>query len=262
MCTARLPRHAVPQEPPQRPRERSRSISGRTGGTSRSTSSPGSRCSSSGSSSSASTTARVETSLAARWASSRSCWAIWLLLKFLSWTRTYFVVTDQRVVYRTGVLSRHGVEIPLDRINNINFHQRMFERIIGAGNLEIQSAGEQGTTRFDNVRHPDGVQQEIYRQMEGDATRDAGRGADAVGKAVADALAKQAGRRWRRPDGPRADRGARAASATRATSRPRSTSRRRRSCSRRCEQRPREATGRRRRPHREPGSSPVFAAGP
>jgi uncharacterized membrane protein YdbT with pleckstrin-like domain len=118
-------------------------------------------------------------------------WAIWLLLKFVSWTRTYFVVTDQRVVYRTGVLSRHGVEIPLDRVNNINFHQRMFDRIIGAGNLEIQSAGEQGTTMFENVRHPDGVQQEIYRQMEGDATRDAGRGADAVGKAVADALAKQ-----------------------------------------------------------------------
>jgi uncharacterized membrane protein YdbT with pleckstrin-like domain len=120
-------------------------------------------------------------------------WAIWLLLKFISWTRTYFVVTDQRVVYRTGVLSRHGVEVPLERINNLNFHQRMFERMIGAGDLEIQSAGEQGTTLFENVRHPDGVQQEIYRQMEGDATRDAGRGAQEIGKAVADAVKAQGG---------------------------------------------------------------------
>ncbi|HEY8218417.1 MAG TPA: PH domain-containing protein [Acidimicrobiia bacterium] len=120
-------------------------------------------------------------------------WAIWLLLKFISWTRTYFVVTDQRVIYRTGVISRHGVEIPLERINNINFHQGIWERVIGAGDLEIQSAGEQGTTLFENVRHPDGVQQEIYRQMESDATRDAGRGADAVGKAVADALQKHGG---------------------------------------------------------------------
>lgn len=115
-------------------------------------------------------------------------WAFWLLLKFISWTRTYFVVTDQRVVYRTGVISRHGVEIPLDRINNLNFHQRVFERVIGVGDLEVQSAGEQGTTLFDNVRHPDGVQQEIYRQMEGDAKRDAGRGASEIGKAVADAV--------------------------------------------------------------------------
>ena len=115
-------------------------------------------------------------------------WAIWLLLKFISWTRTYFVVTDQRVVYRTGVISRHGVEIPLERINNLNFHQKIFERVIGAGDLEVQSAGEQGTTLFENVRHPDGVQQEIYRQMEGDAKRDAGRGASEIGKAVADAV--------------------------------------------------------------------------
>ena len=120
-------------------------------------------------------------------------WAIWLLMKFVSWTRTYFVVTDQRVVYRTGVIARHGVEIPLERINNINFHQGLWERMIGAGDLEIQSAGEAGTTLFENVRHPDGVQQEIYRQMEHGATRDAGRGADAVGQAVVEALDKHGG---------------------------------------------------------------------
>ena len=115
-------------------------------------------------------------------------WVIWLLVKFLQWTRTYFVVTDQRVVYRTGVFARHGVEIPLERISNLNFHQGIFERMIGAGDLEVQSAGEQGTTLFENVRHPDGVQQEIYRQMEHDASRDAGRGADAIGDAVAKAV--------------------------------------------------------------------------
>ena len=120
-------------------------------------------------------------------------WAIWLLAKFLEWARTYFVVTDQRVIFRTGILARHGVEIPLERINNINFHQGIWERIIGAGDLEIQSAGEEGTTMFSNVRHPDGVQQEVYRQMEGDATRDAGRGADAVGDAVAKAMRETRG---------------------------------------------------------------------
>jgi uncharacterized membrane protein YdbT with pleckstrin-like domain len=120
-------------------------------------------------------------------------WAIWLLVKFLEWSRTFFVVTDQRVIFRTGILTRHGVEIPLERVNNINFHQGVWERIIGAGDLEIQSAGEEGTTQFSNVRHPDGVQQEIYRQMETDAKRDAGRGASEIGKAVADAMAKSGG---------------------------------------------------------------------
>ncbi len=93
-------------------------------------------------------------------------WAGWLVLKYFQWTMTYFVVTDRRVIYRTGVLSKKGVEIPLERINNINFHQRVIDRIIGAGDLDIESAGRDGQTHFDFVRHPDGVQHEIYRQME------------------------------------------------------------------------------------------------
>ncbi len=120
-------------------------------------------------------------------------WVVWLGLKYLAWARTYFVVTNQRVVYRTGVISRHGSEIPLDRITNINFQQRIFERMIGAGNIEIQSAGEQGNSTFDFVRHPDGVQQEIYRMMEAHDKADTRRGADAVGDAVARAMAEQGG---------------------------------------------------------------------
>ena len=118
-------------------------------------------------------------------------WVVWLALKYMAWARTYFVVTNQRVIYRTGVVSRHGVEIPLERINNINFHQRFFERMIGAGNLDVESAGEQGNTTFDFVRHPDGVQQEIYKQMDARELRSAGLGADAVGEAVAKAVAAQ-----------------------------------------------------------------------
>ncbi len=93
-------------------------------------------------------------------------WAGWLVLKYFQWVMTYFVVTSRRVIYRTGVLSKKGVEIPLERINNINFHQRVIDRIIGAGDLDIESAGRDGQSHFDFVRHPDGVQHEIYRQME------------------------------------------------------------------------------------------------
>ncbi|MGH9027171.1 MAG: PH domain-containing protein [Acidimicrobiia bacterium] len=93
-------------------------------------------------------------------------WGIWLLFKYIEWTFTHFVVTSDRVIFRTGVFAKHGVEIPLQRINNINFHQGIWERVIGAGDLIIESAGEQGQSDFENVRHPDGVQQEIYRVMD------------------------------------------------------------------------------------------------
>jgi uncharacterized membrane protein YdbT with pleckstrin-like domain len=93
-------------------------------------------------------------------------WAGWLGLEYLKWRMTYFVVTSRRVIYRSGVVSKRGVEIPLERINNINFHQRLIDRIIGAGDLDIESAGKDGQSHFDFIRHPDGVQHEIYRQME------------------------------------------------------------------------------------------------
>ncbi len=107
------------------------------------------------------------------WAILLVVWACWLGIKFLDWEFTHFVVTDHRVIFRTGVLSKHGVEIPLERVNNINFDQGIFERVIGAGDLDIESAGREGQSHFENVRHPDGVQQEIYRQMESNAKKQA-----------------------------------------------------------------------------------------
>jgi len=107
------------------------------------------------------------------WAVVAVIWAIWLVAKYLQWRFTNFVVTDDRVIYRHGMVSKHGVEIPLERINNINFHQRFWERIIGAGDLDIESAGQEGQSHFEDVRHPDGVQQEIYRQMEANAREQA-----------------------------------------------------------------------------------------
>jgi uncharacterized membrane protein YdbT with pleckstrin-like domain len=101
-------------------------------------------------------------------------WAIWLAIKYVNWYFTHFVVTTERVIYRTGFVSKRGVEIPLDRISNINFSQKIFERVIGAGDLSIESAGRDGQSRFSDVRHPDGVQQEIYRQADAHARRRAG----------------------------------------------------------------------------------------
>jgi len=108
------------------------------------------------------------------WAVVALVWAGWLGLQYLNWTFTHFVLTSSRVIFRTGVLAKHGVEIPMDRIANINFNQSVWERVIGAGDLEIESAGRDGQTKFDDVWHPDAVQQEIYRQMETHAKERAG----------------------------------------------------------------------------------------
>ncbi|MEN9506393.1 MAG: hypothetical protein RI958_2319 [Actinomycetota bacterium] len=92
--------------------------------------------------------------------------ALRLLQRSLQWSSTHFVVTSYRVIFRSGVLAKSGIEIPLERINNVNFNQSIFERVIGAGDLMIESGGEDGQSHFEDVRHPDDVQKLIHAQMD------------------------------------------------------------------------------------------------
>ena len=82
---------------------------------------------------------------------------------YAQWTSTMFVLTNERVMYRSGLFRKSGVEIPLERINNMNFEQSLLERVVGAGDLLIESAGASGQSRFENVNHPDRVANAISR---------------------------------------------------------------------------------------------------
>ena len=92
-------------------------------------------------------------------------WAVWLAARLISWQTTHFVVTNQRVVVRSGILSKHGHDIPLDKINDVRSNQTFFERIIGAGDLVIDSGGETGGPQtFSDIRSPEAVKKRILGQ--------------------------------------------------------------------------------------------------
>ncbi|CAB4873369.1 unannotated protein [freshwater metagenome] len=97
--------------------------------------------------------------------------ALWLLRRFADWKTTNFVITTDRVIFRQGLVAKRGVEIPLGRVNNVNFNQTVFERIIGAGDLLIESGGEDGQQRFSDIRNPSGVQNLLHAQVEAKASR-------------------------------------------------------------------------------------------
>src|SRR5262249_51610086 len=92
---------------------------------------------------------------------------IWYCLPTLiPWATSHFVVTNERVIHRQGLISKTSMEIPLDRIQNVRFHQGVFERMIGAGDIIIESAGERGTNSFSDIRHPEQTQKTIYEHAE------------------------------------------------------------------------------------------------
>src|SRR5919108_1034852 len=95
------------------------------------------------------------------------------LRAFVAWVTSHFVVTSDRLIHRAGWIARSSMEIPLERINDVRFHQGVLERAVGAGDLLIESAGEHGQNRFADIRRPEDVQKLIFEMAEENQNREA-----------------------------------------------------------------------------------------
>jgi uncharacterized membrane protein YdbT with pleckstrin-like domain len=97
---------------------------------------------------------------------------IWAsFIPFLRWRTTHYVLTTHRVLIRVGILHHRGRDIAVNRINDVSFEQSLWERMIGAGTLMVESAGEAGQQVLKDIPHAPAVQQLINRLIEGDHDR-------------------------------------------------------------------------------------------
>lgn len=94
-----------------------------------------------------------------------------VIVPWLRWKTTHYVLTTHRLMTRVGILSHTGRDVPLNRINNAMYEQSFFERLINSGTLVVESAGEDGQQVFRNIPDADQTQQLINRLVEGDHDR-------------------------------------------------------------------------------------------
>lgn len=111
-------------------------------------------------------------------ATSAPAWAGWvvvaalavaslqLVVRYLRWATTNFVVTTSRLVTRKGVLSRRGREIPLESLTDIGYERSLLDRVIRCGDIVLESAGQEGRERYPDLPRPVRIQREIYRQLD------------------------------------------------------------------------------------------------
>lgn len=92
--------------------------------------------------------------------------ALLAIAKWVEWLNIDLAVTTDRLVFHTGFIAKRGIEIPLERINTVFFNQSVLDRVLGSGDLTVESAGEGGQQHFRQVRRPRQLQQEIYRAIE------------------------------------------------------------------------------------------------
>jgi len=92
--------------------------------------------------------------------------ALWLAGRLVRWFASSFVVTNTRIIQRTGVFARRGLELRLERVNQLSYHQSIPDRILRTGELHVEMGGDTGLVVFDHVPRPAAVQSVITEQID------------------------------------------------------------------------------------------------
>lgn len=98
--------------------------------------------------------------------------AVWAILTVWSfvvplvrWSTTHFVVTNRRVMFRTGVLTRTGIDIPMSRITSVQFRHNLVDRMLRTGTLVIESASDE-PLEFDDIPDVERVHTLLYHEVD------------------------------------------------------------------------------------------------
>ncbi len=83
--------------------------------------------------------------------------------------RDIWAVTNLRVIDEQGIFRHYSKESPLNKINNLSYDQSLLGRIMNFGNVEIQTAAEDGATIYRKVSKPKQLKETIalYRDEYG-----------------------------------------------------------------------------------------------
>ena len=86
-------------------------------------------------------------------------WAVLLLRliwKAINWAVDYFVITSQRLILTSGVLTRKVAMMPMSKVTDMSFQRSFGGRILGYGELIVESAGQnQALDRVTYIPYPE-----------------------------------------------------------------------------------------------------------
>jgi uncharacterized membrane protein YdbT with pleckstrin-like domain len=91
---------------------------------------------------------------------------LYFFWEYMAWRKREYILTDHRVVRQEGVFSISSFDAPLDKINNVYHNQSFIGRLLGYGNVGLETASEKGTTTFAFLSNPVSFKNHIVRQRE------------------------------------------------------------------------------------------------
>ena len=100
-----------------------------------------------------------------------------ILVYAIGWVRrvtTRYLVTDRRIQIRTGIATRRERTTHIDRVQNVNLTQTLFQRILGIGDVDWDTAGTEEASsefRFRGVDDPSRLSRIVDERLHDAETR-------------------------------------------------------------------------------------------
>jgi uncharacterized membrane protein YdbT with pleckstrin-like domain len=95
-------------------------------------------------------------------------WLLWLVLvvrllyKIFEWLDEYFVVTSQRLLMATGLVTKTVNMMPLSKVTDMRFERSAAGRLLGYGKFIVESAGQdQALHTVDHLPYPEQLYLEV-----------------------------------------------------------------------------------------------------
>jgi uncharacterized membrane protein YdbT with pleckstrin-like domain len=96
---------------------------------------------------------------------------IWVGIPLLRWKTTSYELTTRRLRLRAGILTRTGRDFPLVRISDVSFSHGLIDRLVGAGRLVVESAGEHGQLVLSEIPQVEHVQATLFQLVQDEQER-------------------------------------------------------------------------------------------
>jgi membrane protein YdbS with pleckstrin-like domain len=96
-------------------------------------------------------------------------WAVvilWVAWKVADWWYDRFILTNKRVMVVSGIFARNVAMMPLSRVTDMKYVQTFSGRLLGYGNFELESAGQdQALRNIKNLPNPNELYLRIVEEM-------------------------------------------------------------------------------------------------
>lgn len=90
----------------------------------------------------------------------------WFVWRVAEWSVDYFVITNQRMLLTTGLITRKVAMMPLAKVTDMSFERSITGRMLGYGSFVLESAGqEQALRTVDYLPYPEQLYLEVCEMI-------------------------------------------------------------------------------------------------